>query len=341
VRAYAIATRLGRCGWVRATAGYAGVTVIAADLHSPDVLVLGGGGILGEAWMNAVLAGLDEAEGFDSRSCALCIGTSAGSIVAAALVAGVAPRTRLGRLPEQPAAPSAEPDAPVNAFGQALGAAADIGNAAAAPLASLALNTSSAGGALLRRAALRRVPAGQRSLVQLGRAIESMGAHWDGRLRIAAVELESGRRVLFGAPDAPDVSVSAAVQASCAIPGVFSPVVAGGHTYVDGGVWSPTNADAAEVTQGSRVLCLNPTGSLRLSGRALSGALGPVSRGVAAAEALALKHRGASVHTINPDEPSVAALGSNLMDASRRGAAVEAGLAQGRRVAGTEVLRAA
>ena len=74
-----------------------------AGSETPDILVLGGGGILGEVWMNAVLAGLDEADGFDACGCAGYIGTSAGSIVATALVAGIRPRERLGSLPEQPA----------------------------------------------------------------------------------------------------------------------------------------------------------------------------------------------------------------------------------------------
>ena len=52
--------------------------------------------------MTAVLAGLEETSGFDPRGCEGYVGTSAGSIVAAALVAGVDPRTRLGNLPEQP-----------------------------------------------------------------------------------------------------------------------------------------------------------------------------------------------------------------------------------------------
>jgi NTE family protein len=73
-----------------------------AVFQTPDVLVLGGGGILGEAWMGAVLAGLQDAAGFDPRECEGYVGTSAGSIVAAALAAGVDPRTRLGTLPEQP-----------------------------------------------------------------------------------------------------------------------------------------------------------------------------------------------------------------------------------------------
>jgi NTE family protein len=295
-------------------------------------MVLGGGGILGEAWMSAVLAGLDEAEGFDSRSCGQYIGTSAGSIVAASLVADIDPGGRLGELPEQPPVSPAEEEQRLGALRQTLGAAFSIGNAAAAPLASLALGSSSGGGALLRRAALRRAPTGRRSLERLGREVERSGVGWDGRLRIAAVEQESGRRVMFGAPGAPSVTVAQAVEASCAIPGVFQPVRAAGRTYVDGGVWSPTNMDTAEVRRGQSVLCLNPTGSMRAVAGTLLGALAPISRGVAGAEALALKHRGASVSTINPDAASGEAMGLNLMDPSRRAQVIAAGLAQGRRL---------
>src|SRR3954452_16557126 len=68
----------------------------------PSVLVLGVGGILGEAWISAVLAGIEEASGFDARDCDAFVGSSAGSIVAALLAAGIDPRRRLGRLPEPP-----------------------------------------------------------------------------------------------------------------------------------------------------------------------------------------------------------------------------------------------
>ena len=71
-----------------------------ADSPDPDVLVLGGGGVLGETWMTAVLAGLAERSGFDARACEAFVGTSAGSIVAAALVAGIDPASRVsGRCP--------------------------------------------------------------------------------------------------------------------------------------------------------------------------------------------------------------------------------------------------
>src|SRR3954454_7040425 len=61
-------------------------------LSLPDILVLGGGGVLGEAWMMGVLAGIEDATGFDLRDCESFVGTSAGSIVAAHLVSGRSPR---------------------------------------------------------------------------------------------------------------------------------------------------------------------------------------------------------------------------------------------------------
>ena len=288
--------------------------------------------------MSALLAGLDESAHFDSRGCGQYLGTSAGSIVAASLAAGLEPGARLGALPEQGAlSPSDRDGSPLGA----LLAFAGAGSVAAAPLAALALSSTARGGALLRRTALRRVPEGRRSLVGLRRAVEQSGVRWDGRLRVAAVEVQSGSRVIFGAPGAPELSVALAVEASCAIPGVFSAVRVGERSYVDGGVWSPTNMDAAEVRSHQSVLCLNPTGSLRPALGGLTATLGPISRGIAATEALALKHRGASVTTINPDSASASALGIDLMDPSRRGAVIEAGVAQGRRLAAGAAERAA
>jgi NTE family protein len=309
--------------------------------EAPEALVLGGGGILGLAWMSAVLAGLEESGSFDARDCGSYIGTSAGSIVAASLVAGVSPATGLGRLAERPAIRLEDSGDGATPLRQAFDAVADRGGSAVAPLASLAFSSTAGGGALLRRAALRRVPEGKRSLDELGRMIQRTGASWDGRLRVAAVELESGRRVMFGSPGAPDLSVSEAVQASCAIPGVFRPIRSGGRTYVDGGAWSPTNMDTAEVQRGDRVLCLNPTGSLRPGIASLAGALGPVSRGLATAEALVLKHRGAVVTTINPDDATTEVMGPNLMNPKRRDEVIEAGLAQGRRLASRDFRQAA
>lgn len=309
-------------------------------LAAPDVLVLGAGGIVGEAWMAGLLAGLADGSGFDPRDCEHFVGTSAGSIVAAGLAAGVDPRTRLGRLPEQPpaAAPAGADDGSL--LGAALRFGRGAGAAAAAPLAALTLRSAAVGGAALRRAALARVPAGRRSLTDLGRSIDELGVDWDGRLLVAAVEAERGRRVVFGGPGESRLSPARAVQASCAIPGVFRPVHAGGRTYVDGGVWSLTNLDVAPVERGSRVLCLNPTGSLSRAAT-LRGAVGPLSRSVAAVEALALQRRGAVVTTLAPDTDAAAAMGSDFMDPGHRSPAQSAGVAQGRRAAEELAVRAA
>src|SRR3954447_4934971 len=294
---------------------------MAARPDPPDVLVLGGGGILGEAWMLAVLAGLEEAAEGDFRDCGAYIGTSAGSIVSAALVAGVRPRERLGSLPEQP-----EVSEPEEAGGSSpLGNLVRLGLAAsgtvAAPFAALTLRSTALGGAFVRRVALNRVPAGRRSLGGLGRSLEEAGARFDGRLSVSAVQLDSGRRVMFGSDGAPQASVGQAVEASCSIPGVFKPIRVNGHAYVDGGAWSPTNMDTARVRRGSRVLCLNPTGAVR--------AVGPLSRSAAAFEALALEGRGAKVRTVAPDTGSSSAMGANLMDAGPREEVIAAGFSQG------------
>src|SRR5829696_213496 len=156
-----------------------------AGFDSPQVLVLGGGGILGEAWMTALLAGLADASGFDSRDCEAFVGTSAGAIVATALSAGVEPGARLGELPEQPPVAPAEVVRDGGLPARAVNLAVTAGRGAAAPLALVGLRATEAGGALVRKAALRRAPIGQRSLGGLGRELERAGARWDGRLSVA------------------------------------------------------------------------------------------------------------------------------------------------------------
>jgi NTE family protein len=299
--------------------------------ETPEVLVLGAGGVLGEAWMGGLLAGLQEATGFDPRDCGHFVGTSAGSIVAAGLAGGVDPASRLEQLPEQPAA-SVQDAAPRSLVGGALRFGRDAGATAFAPLAALALRSTALSGAAVRRAALARVPAGKRSLAGLGSAIGKLGVEWDGRLLVVALEVESGRRVVFGTPGETHLTVPEAVEASCAIPGVFRPVRAGGRTYVDGGAWSLTNLDVAPVAAGTRVLCLNPTGSLGAA-TSLRGAIGPLSRSTATVEALALQRRGATVTTLSPDGDAARAMGSDFMNGRRRGATQQAGYTQGLRAA--------
>ena len=96
---------------------------------------------------------------------------------------------------------------------------------------------------------LRRAPRPDRTLGGLGGHIEALGARFDGRLRISAVDRSNGKRVMFGAPDAPRATVAEAVLASCSVPWLFAPVQIGEREYVDGGsgarrTWTPCRAGA-------------------------------------------------------------------------------------------------
>jgi len=321
-------------------------------LELPDVLVCGVGGALGEAWMRGLLNGAADATALDFRRCEHFVGSSAGSIVAAVLAAGRRPdagadaAAAWSDAADAPTAGAGDPadaaDADAGglasaarraAAGTAAGGlartatriAARGGGAAIAPVVPLALAAARPGGALVRAAALRAVPRGRQSLDGLGGIVERLHPHFDGRLRIAAVDRLSGRRVIFGAPGAPRAAVRDAVLASCAVPAVFAPVRIAGREYVDGGVWSPTNLDAAPATRGSRVLCLAPT--------AASRALRAPTAAAVSTETLALRARGAEVRVIRPDAASVRAIGGNLMDGRQRAAVLAAGYAQGRREA--------
>jgi NTE family protein len=94
-------------------------------------------------------------------------------------------------------------------------------------------------------------------------------------------------------------------------------VTVDGGRYMDGGVRSGTNADLAG--EAERVVVLAPLAPIRM-------------RGAPAAEIDALRAR-SSVALVAPDEATLEALGPNVMDKERWEPAVEAGAAQGRRVA--------
>src|SRR5690348_4393392 len=65
-------------------------------------VVLGGGGLSGEAFEAGVLTALHEATGFDAREADLIVGTSAGSQVGASLRFGLAPADLKAYIAEEP-----------------------------------------------------------------------------------------------------------------------------------------------------------------------------------------------------------------------------------------------
>ena len=163
----------------------------------PNVLVLGGGGLLGEAWMTGVLAGYEDATGADVRDCRRFVGTSAGSIVAASLMAGRSPR-RPGSAEAGASRPVDPPAGARSPFAEADTAGRQVSN-----LLVGAGAVAARVGAPIRALALRALPDGRRSIAAFGDEVDRWGATFDGRLRVCTVDALNGRRVVFGSRPAP------------------------------------------------------------------------------------------------------------------------------------------
>jgi NTE family protein len=146
--------------------------------------------------------------------------------------------------------------------------------------------------------------------LEFGDAFGCDGGRFDGRLRVVAVDRASGRRVVFGSPGAPEATVAQALSASCALPLTFAPAVIGEREYVDGAVWSTTNADAAPASRGAQVLIIAPMASAH---GPFHAAVRLASRSTMLVEASALKARGAGVRLIFPDRGSAVSIGADLM----------------------------
>lgn len=269
-----------------------------------DALVLGGGGVAGVAWITGVLVGL-AASGQDVSGADVIVGTSAGATVGAQLGSGLGLEDLYARQVE-PGLQAAEIMAEVDLEGFS----------ARLPTALRDATTMLE----MRRAVGRFALAATTVPEPLRRAvIESrLPSHeWPARaLRIVAVDAESGQPRVFD--NASGVSLVDAVTASCAVPGVWPPATIDGRRHVDGGVRSSANADYA--SGATRVLIIVPLGSVELF----------PSEKPLAQTVEQLRADGAEVAIVEPDEASLAAIGSNPLDPATRKPAAEAGRAQGR-----------
>lgn len=307
-------------------------------------LVLGGGGVLGAAWMVGALSALQEVHGRDPREADVVVGTSAGSVMAALLGAGVSV---------------------AELRGHQLGEPAESG-----PLARLEWDYETATGGpvpprprrgpgsthLMRQGARRLrqlpptavlaalVPEGRGSLDTVGRLVRdvqvAVGADaggWSphGGVRAVAMDYDTGDRVVFGEPASPQVALADAVMSSCAIPGWYPPVVLHGRRYVDGGAWSATNVDVLRDAGLDEVFVLAPLVSFAMDAptdvptrmerawraRVTRRCLREVAR---------LHAAGTEVTVLGPGPDDLAAIGPNLMALDRRRLVLETALATSR-----------
>ncbi|HEV7680091.1 MAG TPA: patatin-like phospholipase family protein [Candidatus Dormibacteraeota bacterium] len=304
-------------------------------------LVLGAGGIAGHAFHAGVLDALCAEAGWHPDDAEVVVGTSAGSGVAALLRGGMEPadiarriagepmsaraarlvRQRAGRSGAQTAA--AEPLAPA-AVGNGHAGPAWFGLGPSAPQRFLraAIRPWDARIGTLAAAALPegRVPT-ERIVAGLRRVYPD--GEWPERaLWICAVRLDDGRRVVFGRdPGSTDeAGVPEAVAASCAIPGFFQPVRIGGVRHVDGGAWSPSNADVLAGLGLDLVIVVSPMSAQRtIPALSVDGALRAACRLQLTQEVVKLRRGGTPVVVIEPGADELAAMGSSAqaMDPQR------------------------
>jgi NTE family protein len=288
-------------------------------MSTGSAVVLGAGGVVGQAYHLGVLLALAEEIGFDARRADVLVGTSAGSLVAAGLAAGVSVADLraevLGgagsRSRRRPAGGGSRP--PLRMPDP------DPHPATRGPLAPEVLAAAVRRPFRVRAGAVASglLPAGQVPTAGIRRAVGQLyGSAWPERdLRVCAVRARDGRRVVFGTDRAPAVDVGTAVAASCAIPGWFTPVRVDGTAYVDGGAHSPTNADVVLHDKPRLVVITSPmTGVLRP--RADAG-LRLAARRYLAAEVRRLRRSGADVAVFQPVERDLEVMGLNAMDRSR------------------------
>lgn len=291
-------------------------------------LVLGGGGVLGGAWMVGALTALQDVHGFDARECDVIVGTSVGSIIGALLGAGVsvdhmAAHQRGDPITDGPlagysfdyekATGGSRPKRPkLIGPGSARMILSGIGNVGRMPPTAVLSGF---------------VPAGKGSLARVGHLVDAITPmdQWSPHANFWAVTMdyESGRRVPFGRPNEPVAPLSKAVMASCSIPGWFEPMEIDGRMYVDGGTWSATNADLVTEQGLDEVFVIAPMVSYHFDRpRSLITRLERRWRAQVAKRCLRevekVRGAGADVTVVGPGPEDLEAIGANLMDLPRR-----------------------
>ncbi|GFG70537.1 hypothetical protein MSEN_22570 [Mycolicibacter senuensis] len=268
-------------------------------------MVLAGGGVAGIAWETGVLCGIaDESPATAAilLESDVLVGTSAGSAVSAQIGSGTGLDELFAR---QVAASSPELDPGVGVEGIAelfLAAMTEPNTTAAQKMrriGAVALATETVPAPVRRQVIAHRLPSHR----------------WPPRcLRITAIDIDTGELKVFDRDSG--VDLVDAVAASCAVPGVWPPVVIGGRRYMDGGIRSSVNIDVADDCDVAVVLV--PAGE---------SAPAPFSAG-AAAEIAAFRGR---TYAVFADGVALRAFGSNPLAPACRVPSARAGREQGRR----------
>lgn len=314
-------------------AAFVGSSVVATtdgpeDRGAPRVgLVLGAGGVVGQAYQAGVLAALANDLGWDPRDASVIVGTSAGSVTGALL--------RLGVPADDLAAWAV--DAPLSVASEHLHDALD-GEHEFPPLSwrDLLRLGRPPTPALLRRAlrrpwriradvaAMTMLPSGRVDLEGRLGAFDDPARRWPRDLLICATRRDDGHRVVFGRDGSPPASLRQAVAASCAIPGYFRPVRVSGQDYFDGGVHSGTNANVLRDRPLDLVVVLAPMGVAGGWARTPDALVRRSAHRRLVRELEPVRLAGTSVVVFEPSATVLKAMGVNLMADDRSDRVVQA-----------------
>ncbi len=287
-------------------------------------LVLGAGGVIGSAYHAGSLAALAELAGWDARDADLIVGTSAGSGVAASLRIGISPADLLRRAqdlePLEPV-PGLDPALPRNrvalpdhpGFGPL-----DLLRPTAPLLAAAAFL---APGPVRLGLLSGLAPRGRVPTAMIGdRVRRSLGDRWPERPTwVCTTRARDGKRVVFGRDDVADTDLGTAVEASSSVPGYFEPVCIGGHHYIDGGAYSPTNADLVARLGFDLVIVISPMSAVP-SALGIADRMNPQLAARAlhartlAREVAAVRESSTPVLVIQPTRDDLSVMGGNALD---------------------------
>ena len=236
----------------------------------PIGLALAGGGPFGAIWETGALMALSESlEGVDFNDFDIYVGVSAGSFLSAALANGIRPSEIYGLFIEDETLDGAlTPEVFMRpAFREFMSRAARVPPLVVQSLWHYAMNPLSTGTlesfARLGEAIPTGVFENESINKYLTKAFSAPGTSNDFRklkkkLYLVATDLDTGESVSFGRAGRDHISISRAVQASAALPGLFPPVEIEGRHYVDGALKKTLHASEALADGAKLVICVNP-----------------------------------------------------------------------------------
>ncbi|HSM68998.1 MAG TPA: patatin-like phospholipase family protein [Xanthomonadales bacterium] len=233
-------------------------------------LAVAGGGPVGAIYELGALHALDESiDGFNLHELDVYVGVSAGAFIAASLANGIS-TIELCRIFK------ADDHAPLRfqperflrpAYGEYFSRAKHLPAIMSEALLRLLRRPAAFSLSQLIGELGQAIPSGifDNETINsfLEQAFRLTGRHnrfdeLPARLIIVAVDLDSGAAVRFGTPGHDDISISRAVQASAALPGLYPPVEIDGRYYVDGALRRTLHASAALDEGVDLLLGINP-----------------------------------------------------------------------------------